>query len=134
MLHWFFSQGFQFCFLVAVGAISGSVLRFSLLDYFSSVLPSKYWGTLIVNLVATFFLGLMLGLHSNLTIDSINSSPLILLFGVGFLGSLSTFSTFILELIDILLTYKWRQFFSLSLTSLFGGLFAALAGLLLGRV
>ena len=134
MLHWFVSQGFHFCFLVAVGAISGSVLRFSLLDYFSSVLPYKYWGTLIVNVVATFFLGFRLGLHSHLVTDSINSSPLILLFGVGFLGSLSTFSTFILELIDILLSYKFRQFFFLSLASLFGGLCAALAGLLLGGV
>jgi len=134
MLDWFFSQGFQSFCLVSIGAITGSVFRFFSLGYLSSVFRYKYLGTLIVNLVASFFLGLGLSFQFNSAIASISVPPIILFFCVGFLGSLSTFSAFIIELIDILLAYKLRQFILFSLISLFGGLLAVLAGLLLGGV
>ncbi|WP_414153501.1 FluC/FEX family fluoride channel [Prochlorococcus sp. MIT 1307] len=60
--------GFRpFC-LVASGAIIGSWTRMYITDYFAIIFPAKYWGTIFVNVLATFFLGFFLRSSSQLTI------------------------------------------------------------------
>ncbi len=132
MFDWVFLQDSQSVFLVAFGAIIGSFTRFFLFNYFSTALRSKYLGTFLINITATFFLGFVFALYSNRLTYSANTSPIILLVCVGFLGSLSTFSTFIIELVNILLSSRWRLFINLALISLGAGMCAATAGLLLG--
>ncbi|WP_414153528.1 CrcB family protein [Prochlorococcus sp. MIT 1307] len=56
------------------------------------------------------------------------------LFGcVGFLGSMSTFSSFISDLINTFLVKRWRQFLLVVLFSLVGGALAMAAGVILGN-
>ena len=114
--------------LVGIGAIPGAWLRLKMVNHFEPMVPKKHWGTFAVNVIACLGLGLVLGLVQNCSANP----RLALLIGVGFFGSLSTFSTFAVELLN-----EWRAgrpFVSLvlALASIAAGLCAAGAGYSLG--
>ena len=111
--------------LLALGAILGSLLRFLIIYKWQQNYITGELRIILINSIASFLLGFIVSFEHRLQDSSY--SPLIFFLTVGLLGSLSTFSTFILELIHILLSYRWRQFFRLSLTGLCGGFLAALA-------
>ena len=77
--------------LIAAGGAAGTLLR-----YWMSGLAYKFggeafpWGTLVVNLIGAFFIGLLWGLtaHSSL------SSQLRAMLFIGLFGGFTTFSTF----------------------------------------
>jgi fluoride exporter len=119
--------------LVGIGAIPGAWLRLRIVNHFEPMVPRKHWGTFAVNLVAAFALGLVLGLQNNdpCTTDQ-GLSGLTLLIAVGFFGSLSTFSTFAVELLNTLKQRNWRESLLLSVGSILGGLVAAGLGYGLG--
>ena len=85
----------------------------------------KHWGTFVVNMVDAF--GLVLALQAKCAPAS-GASPLILLIGVGFFGSLSTFSTFAVEVLNTLREHHWSEAFVLAVGSILGGLLAVAAG------
>ena len=119
--------------LVGLGAIPGAWLRLRVVNHFEPMVPRKHWGTLLVNLAAAFALGLVLGLQRSGRCDSsAGTSPLILLIGVGFFGSLSTFSTFAVEVLNILRDRRWGEALLLAFGSVLGGLLVAAAGYGLG--
>ena len=119
--------------LVGLGAIPGAWLRLRVVNHFEPMVPRKHWGTLLVNLAAAFALGLVLGLQRSGRCDpSSGTSPLILLIGVGFFGSLSTFSTFAVEVLNTLRDRRWGEALLLALGSVLGGLLVAAAGYGLG--
>jgi CrcB protein len=115
--------------LVALGAVPGAWLRFRLVNHLEPMLPRKHWGTFGVNLIACLALGLIVGLGADC---GSAVKRLLLLLGTGFLGSLSTFSTFIAELHSVLLARRWREALLLVGGSVLGGLLAIKAGMLLG--
>ena len=121
--------------LVALGAIPGAWLRLRVVNHFEPVVPHKHWGTFVVNVSAAFFLGLFSGLHA-LQLKACSgvdgTAPMMLLVGVGFFGSLSTFSTFVVELLNTLHSRQFLQFVGLMVFSLVIGLLAAAAGYQLG--
>ena len=121
--------------LVALGAVPGAWLRLRVVNHFEPVVPHKHWGTFVVNVSAAFFLGLFSGLHA-LQLKACSgvdgTAPLMLLVGVGFFGSLSTFSTFVVELLNTLQSRQFLQFVGLMVFSLVIGLLAAAAGNQLG--
>ena len=114
--------------LVALGAIPGAWLRLRLVNHFQPMLPGKHWGTFAVNVSACFFLGLVLALLERCD----PMTGLALLIGVGFLGSLSTFSTFVVEVLNELRAGHVLPALVLVLASLLMGLGAAAAGFGLG--
>ena len=121
--------------LVALGAVPGAWLRLRVVNHFEPVVPHKHWGTFVVNVSAAFFLGLFSGLHAYALkacsgVDG--TAPMMLLVGVGFFGSLSTFSTFVVELLNTLQSRQFLQFVGLMVFSLVVGLLAAAAGYQLG--
>ena len=121
--------------LVALGAVPGAWLRLRVVNHFEPVVPHKHWGTFVVNVSAAFFLGLFSGLHAYALkacsgVDG--TAPMMLLLGVGFFGSLSTFSTFVVELLNTLQSRQFLQFVGLMVFSLVIGLLAAAAGYQLG--
>lgn len=119
--------------LVGLGAIPGAWLRLRVVNHFEPMVPRKHWGTLLVNLAAAFALGLVLGLQRSGRCDpSAGTSPLILLIGVGFFGSLSTFSTFAVEVLNTLRDRRWGEALLLAVGSVLGGLLVAAAGYGLG--
>lgn len=81
-------------------------------------------GTLVVNVVGSFVLGLLVG-------SGVTGIPLALL-GVGFCGALTTFSTLALELWDAIEDDRTVEAVSLVVLSLALGLGAAALGFTLG--
>jgi CrcB protein len=115
--------------LVALGAVPGAWLRFRLVNHLEAMVPRKHWGTLGVNLIACFALGLIVSVGQDCG-EAVKR--LLLLLGTGFLGSFSTFSTFMAELHTVLRQRHWREALLLGGGSILGGLLAIKTGLLLG--
>ncbi len=116
--------------LVALGAVPGAWLRFRLVHHLEPRLPRRHWGTLAVNLLACFALGL---LTARLSVPGPASERLWLLLATGGLGSFSTFSTFLAELVQSVELGERRGAAALLAASLAGGLLALSLGRALGR-
>jgi CrcB protein len=115
--------------LVAIGAVPGAWLRFRLVNHLEPLLPARHWGTLGVNGIACFALGLIVALEQRCGAGAERS---LLLLGTGFLGSFSTFSSFAAELAAVLGSRHWREAVLLAGGSVLTGLAAVSAGLALG--
>ena len=114
--------------LVSLGAIPGAWLRLKVVNHFQPMVPKKHWGTFLVNVLACFALGLVLALNETCSA----STGIALLMGVGFFGSLSTFSTFAVELLNELRAGQTLKAFVLALASIGAGLLASAVGYGLG--
>ncbi len=86
--------------LVGVGGATGSVFRFAVGRTVAMVLPgvSPLMATGIVNLVGSFLLGCVIAGMG----ETHRSHPGVLLLGVGVCGGFTTFSTFAMELADLM--------------------------------
>lgn len=104
--------------LVAIGAVPGALLRWQI----TSQLNDQ---NLFVNVFGAAVLGILVGLQS--------SPKRTLLIGVGFCGSLTTFSGWILAALRSLAAGDWRQCITLIATTLGLGIAAGAVGLLIGR-
>jgi CrcB protein len=114
---------------VAIGAVPGAWLRFRIVNHFEPMLPRKHWGTFGVNLIACFAIGLLVSLQTSCGQAAVRT---LLLLGTGFLGSFSTFSTWIAELHATLQQRQRREAVLLCGGSVLGGLLAVAAGLAMG--
>lgn len=87
-------------FIVFIGAGFGGSLRYYVSALFYRIFPVLFpVGTLAVNFLGSFFLGLLIyGFDERELI----SSNMKLLLGVGFCGGFTTFSTFSLETLNLL--------------------------------
>lgn len=111
----------------ALGALSRWGLSRSLALWLGQSLP---YGTLAANLIGCFLLGLLM--QVGLTTDRIPSHWRLTL-TVGFLGALTTFSTFSYETVALLQDASWlRGGLNIAL-NLIGGLAATLLGIAAAR-
>ena len=116
---------------VALGGALGSLARYLLSGwvyrlYSSSSLPI---GTIAVNVLGCFVLGLLWGIS-----EEVELSPLLRLFlFVGLLGGLTTFSTFVLETLNLARDGEVRLGVANLLMSVGLGLLVMAFGLLLGK-
>ncbi len=86
--------------LVFFGGGLGSVVRFSLSKWVNALHSHHFpWGTLVVNVVACFALGLIIGLADHKQMISPSAR---LFWTMGFCGGFSTFSTFSNETLSLL--------------------------------
>ncbi|MFM7675105.1 MAG: FluC/FEX family fluoride channel [Synechococcus sp.] len=114
--------------LVALGAVPGAWLRFRLVNHLQPLVPRRHWGTFGVNVVACFALGLL----SALEVRCGPAPRLGLLLGIGFLGSLSTFSSVCVELLQCLQGGRSAEAALLAGASVLVGLLAVGLGLVIG--
>ena len=117
--------------LVLIGGAIGAPTRY-LTDVVvqsrhRSVLP---WGTITVNVVGSFVLGLVAGLAS----ASSAPSWVLTLVGTGFCGALTTFSTFSFETVRLAEAGRWRSAAGNVVISLVLGLVAVAIGWELGTL
>ncbi|MFQ5409055.1 MAG: fluoride efflux transporter CrcB [Anaerolineales bacterium] len=117
--------------LVGLGGFAGAMARYALSGWAAEKLGAAFpYGTFIVNVVGSFALGLFLTVAS----ERILLAPQWrLLFGVGFVGAFTTFSTYTFESAQLLLGGgRWLGFVNL-LGTLLIGLSAVMLGIMLGR-
>lgn len=85
---------------VAIGGATGAVLRYLCNELTLNVLGKSFpFGTLLVNILGSFVLGLLYGLFSS---GYLTTSPWRALVAVGLIGAFTTFSTFSLDTVLLL--------------------------------
>ena len=119
-------------FLISLGAILGANTRFRIINKLENLNLSKDLLVLIINICASFFLGLFLSMVDQL-VSSIYSYQLVLFFSIGFLGSFSTFSSFVYDIFDLCLQLKFSRALKLFIISLSLGIIAFAFGFFLGN-
>lgn len=115
---------------VGVGAALGAWLRWGLGTLLNPLFPTLPLGTLAANLTGGLLMGLAMGAFAHFQA----LSPEIRLFiTTGFLGGLTTFSTFSAEASTLLLRQQYAWFAAHVLLHVAGSLTATLAGIALIR-
>lgn len=104
---------------VGLGAVFGAWLRWWLAGKFNAALPHLPLGTLLANLGGGYLIGLVIG--------SLEATPAIhphlrLFLITGFLGALTTFSTFSAEAVELLQHGRYGWAFAHSASHLLGSL------------
>ena len=111
--------------LVGVGGFFGAIARFSLSQILNNQSSFRIpIGTLTVNLVGSFLLGIITGGGANTMIA--------LFFGTGFMGAFTTFSTLKLEMIQLYVKKYKREFLIYTGITYGGGLIVAYFGYTIG--
>ena len=113
-----FRKELQELLLVAVGAVPGALMRWQ----FGVVLQDR---DVLVNVLGALILGLLLGLPYRPRIQ--------LLVGIGFCGSLTTFSSWMVNSVDLIASGKLFEAIGLIGITLGLGLGGAALGLWIGR-
>ncbi|MFL0365253.1 fluoride efflux transporter CrcB [Pseudobacillus sp. 179-B 2D1 NHS] len=112
--------------LIGLGGALGAAARF----FIGGILNKKSLfpiGTLLINLIGSFLLGWLAGLHSSSRI----SDELWFLGGVGFCGAYTTFSTFGYETITLAEAGRTKSAAVYVAVSVIGGCIAAAIGLIM---
>lgn len=85
---------------IAIGGAIGACLRFALSEWTLLLFGRSFpFGTLLVNILGAFAIGLLYGL---LVSEQITANPWRIFVGIGVLGAFTTFSTFSLDTLLIL--------------------------------
>lgn len=117
--------------LVGVGGMIGAVLRYWLSGLIGNATSGKFpYGTLAVNVIGCFVIGLFL----TLGYDRFSWSPGLRLFvAIGILGGFTTFSTFSFETITLLREGLYMQGFINAAASFVGCLVATFVAIALAK-
>ena len=111
--------------LVALFGAAGSVLRYSLY----LITPRFFYlnfpvSTVIVNLLGSFFIGVCISLFDK----SIITENIRIYIAIGLLGGFTTFSTFSMDLFNLLNKSLYIEMISYLVLSVFGGVLLFFAG------
>ncbi|MDQ2878901.1 MAG: fluoride efflux transporter CrcB [Pseudomonadota bacterium] len=93
--------------------------------------PGYPFGTLAVNLLGGFAMGVLVGSLARMTVPG---ETWRLLLGVGVLGGFTTFSSFSLDTVNMIQRGDWGVAFGYILVSVIGSIAALIAGLAIARV
>jgi CrcB protein len=116
---------------IAVAGAMGAICRWGVSRAGYALLGGNFaWGTLIVNVSGCFLLGFLM--HFGLITDRLSAETRTAI-AVGFLGALTTFSTFSYETIGYIEDGNWTIAIVNIGANLILGLVATLAGLALAR-
>ena len=116
---------------VGFGAFAGAVLRWVLGLALNPLLPALPLGTLVANLLGGFIMGIAMGAFTHFEAMPIAAR---LALTTGFLGGLTTFSTFSAETVTLFLRQQYAWTATIIATHLFGSLLMTLAGIALMRL
>lgn len=111
---------------VGLGGVLGALARFLLGRWVTSRVSAEFpWGTLLINISGSLVLGSLFALRSHQDLPN----WLWLLFGVGFCGAYTTFSTFGFETISLLQKRAVKYAFYYVLSSTLFSILAAWVGI-----
>ena len=117
---------------VSFGALLGANIRFVIYEKLQKKKLRSYLVILIINTLASFGLGFFLALLPHLSSFDF-SYKVALFFSIGCLGSLSTFSTFVYDLFELVKNHKFFIAIKLFIFSTALGILALALGSLLGN-
>jgi CrcB protein len=113
-------------FAVGTGAFLGAVLRWGFGIVLNPLLPTLPLGTLTANLLGGLVMGVAMGVFGQFQ----SLPPEIRLFvATGFLGGLTTFSTFSAETVTLMLRAQYGWTFAIVGAHLLGSLLMTLTGI-----
>lgn len=115
---------------VGAGAVLGAWLRWGLSALLNPLLPSLPLGTLAANLVGGLLIGIVMGVAEPLSLTVATRLFLV----TGFLGGLTTFSSFSAETVGLILKGETLWPILLVTAHLAGSLLLTGGGVLLARV
>lgn len=118
--------------MIAMAGALGALSRYALSGAVYALLGSGFaWGTLIVNILGSFLLGLVMqiGLSTDVLPPHLRTA-----IAIGFLGAFTTFSTFSYETVQFLQEGSWGAASLNILSSVVLGLIAVAAGIFAGRL
>ena len=111
---------------ICLGACAGALLRWQLGLWLNQAGAWMPWGTLAANLIGGYLIGLVLAVvHHHPQLDPMWR----LLLVTGFLGALTTFSSFSAEVVEMLLHQRYAQATSTAALHLAGSLLLTWAGI-----
>lgn len=110
---------------IFLGGGLGSVLRFLISKYAYPLFENFFIGTLTINLLGSFIIGLIIGLEIKLILQK----PAMMFLTVGFCGGFTTFSTFALENFNLIKSEQYLLASVYILTSVVIGILAVGLGL-----
>ena len=111
---------------ICLGACVGALARWQLGLWLNQPGGWMPWGTLAANLIGGYLIGICVAIfHHHPEIDPVWRLALI----TGFLGALTTFSSFSAEVVDMLLQQRYLQVMSTVFLHLAGSLAMTVAGL-----
>ena len=116
---------------VGAGAAIGAWLRWALSLGLNAVVPNLPLGTLLANLIGGFLIGVAVELF---TLHPVLPPEIRLFVITGFLGGLTTFSTFSAEAVALLQRDQYGWTFALISTHLLGSLLMTLLGIAVVRL
>ena len=112
---------------VGVGAALGAWLRWGFGLMLNAIFPMLPLGTLAANLIGCYFIGIAAEyFFQNTTVPT--EARLFII--TGFLGGLTTFSTFSVETVTLLLREQYSWAFAIISSHLFGSLVMTVLGML----
>ena len=120
---------FIYFFIISIGSILGANLRYLILTRLGSIKINNRRRLLLINSIASIILGISISLNNN----NILYREFIILFLIGFTGSLSTFSTFIYDLFQLSIKRKYKDIAIIIFSCVFLGLISISIGLLVGN-
>nr|WP_044201361.1 fluoride efflux transporter CrcB [Oscillochloris trichoides] len=117
---------------IAIGAALGANLRYVISVWASQRLGASFpYGTLMINLLGCFLIGVILSLANNrLQL----SEPMRLFLVTGLLGGFTTFSSFGYETYSLINSGNWLAAIMYASTSMIVGLIAVFVGVGVGRI
>ena len=116
---------------VGVGAALGAWLRWGFGLMLNSLFPALPFGTLAANLVGCY----LVGIAAEYFFHNTTLPPEVRLFIItGFLGGLTTFSTFSAETVTLLMREQYSWVFAIISSQLFGSLVMTVLGMLTIRL
>jgi CrcB protein len=118
--------------LIGLAGAIGTMLRYAITLGLARMAGAAFpFGTLIVNLVGSFLLGVVAQAFSGATIAGVDAR---LVLGVGLLGGFTTYSSFNLEVIRLFEQAAFVRGFGYLFGTLLGCLAAGVLGLAVGRL
>lgn len=120
-------MGFYAFLAIGIGAASGAWLRWGLGILLNPVFPTLPLGTLAANLLGGFLMGMAMHL---LTQHAVLAPEIRLAITTGFLGGLTTFSTFSAETVTLLLREEYLWTLAIILAHVIGSVSMTLLGIL----
>jgi fluoride exporter len=119
--------------LIAIGGAAGALSRYGVAQAMRHLLGGGFpWGTLCVNLVGSFLIGLLAGVQLNAGHSP--KTQMLVVFGItGFLGAFTTFSAFSLESAGLIRDQQFVLAGANVLANCVCGLLLAFAGLWASR-